>query len=279
MHIRRLPLLCALFALILCVSTGHGYEITDSVAKARLFKQLDARYYNLRDRRFVVADCDVRSSIMDDIDTMLRNRGSGRNPALREFRAMKTSLHFELMVPPTVNTKGSVRIDDEEIDSLVAYMLAWSNNYLVQAVNGWKNFTGGFYPSSSRASSIDTRVFHEGNGYRIQGTTGIADTVALLIDSTLRVREMKSVTRGILVSMRPQFRQTPHGLVLSQLDIVVPSLKAQYGFTMEHKEVKGILLPSILRLSADNPMTTLGGMAMGRMDFTITLSNYRIIKG
>ncbi len=279
MNVRLVSLFCGVLTLLLCASVAHAYEITDTVAKARLLKRLDARYYNLRDRRFVVADCDVRSSIMDDIDTMLSALGSGRNPALKAFRVMKTSLHFELLVPATVNTTGSVRTDDEKLDSLVAYMLSWSNNYLVHAINSWKIFTTAFSQSSRSASQSDSRVFHEERGYRIQGILSTGDTMEVLIDSALRVTEMKRAVRGIPISMIPQFRDTPHGLVLSQLDMTIPSLKARYAFTIKHKEVKGILLPSSLTLSADNPSAPPGGMAMGTMDLTITLSNYRIIKG
>lgn len=114
--------------------------------------------------------------------------------------------------------------------------------------NTWRMFT---VASPFGPTENEIKVEERSNGYRFSYSTQPADVV-LTTTKDFVITEWRLTSPTAIRTVRPQFRKTPEGLLLTGYDgdfqPVGPGITTNLTFSIEYQNVKGMHLPHIVRI-------------------------------
>ena len=198
-------------------------------------------YYNLTKHGFN----GFKATIEPNWNVILAHTATPQN--LKVFRAVQFSA--------SADASGSVTVQYEitpsekrRLESTITQIHKNMQGLVGGFFNTWRMFmvASPFGPTES-----EIKVEDQANGYRFSYSTHPADVV-LTTTKDLVITEWKLSGPTAIRTIRPQFRKTPEGLLLTGYDgdfqPVGTGISTNLSFSIEYQNVKGMQLPHIVRI-------------------------------
>lgn len=262
----KLLTLLPLLLLALAPSFAHADEVTDPARKKIILDALKTWYYSYGRAGFGGFTCDVRASVIDDLEKTLREAGD--NPAiLKLVRSIRTTLTLDRHGEFTIESGKLALSGNEKADNGAQQSVAGLRQSLQGVMNLWRPFVFGAYFAGEES---DFKVFDEHGIYTVVSP---ASEVTMKLNARFVIEELTVGSGETAVTMHPTFTLTDSGFLVDHIDAKVGELmNISLGFT--YKKIRGVQLPTSVAEHVEMLQGSGDPNAGTDLDMTVTLANH-----